>query len=146
MVLASINGKELMLVTVFGSFGDCTAIMRDLKGVYCSLHVNVIGKNVGICVWICSDELWRDSLKDITNLIFDSKIHKGLWNRNQEPCVCEKKIRNHKNEHPFKNSSNFNLNMLSIGQQHLNPFPFVDRRSRAYRILWSGRPEKNFAN
>lgn len=50
MVLASINGKELMLVTVFGSFGDCTAVMRDLKGVHCALHVDVIGRNVGICV------------------------------------------------------------------------------------------------
>ena len=97
MVLASINGKELMLVTVFGSFGDCTAVMRDLKGVHCALHVDVIGRNVGICVWICSDELWRDSLKDITNLMistlvfFDSKIHKGLWNRNQELVFVKRK-------------------------------------------------------
>ena len=70
-----------------------------------------------------------------TLVLFDSKIYKGLWNRNQELCLCEKKIRNHKNEHPFKNSSDFNLNMLLIGQRHLNPFAFVDRRSIAQRVL-----------
>ncbi|TEA11102.1 hypothetical protein DBR06_SOUSAS7210011, partial [Sousa chinensis] len=119
--------------------GACAGLKEDLGA--CLLQSDCVlqeGKSPRQCLKEGNCKALKYSFfeckRSVCSLI--PKIYKDLWNRNQESSLCEKKIRNQKNGHPSKDSSNLDLNLLLFVEgQHSDPFPFVDRRSREYRIL-----------